>query len=307
MRRKKKSKLRMKRVFLFLAACMAAAALCLGVKVYSEVGSTTKAIHKSIKQSDKRKGKVDVNEKHPFSVLLAGVDERKGDTGRSDSLIVVTVNPEKNTTKMLSIPRDTRTEIIGHHTVDKINHAYAFGGIQMTIDSVENLLDIPIDYYVQVNMQGFKDIVDSVGGVTVSNDFEFTYKGVHFAKGTIFLTGYDALIYTRMRHEDPRGDFGRQLRQRKVIKAIVSEGTKVHTLTHYDEIMNAIKGNIKTNLTLNEMLEIQKNYKDAARSIQELQLHGETQKIEGLDYQIVSPRERDEVSSVLRGHLQMKH
>ena len=80
--------------------------------------------------------------KEPFSVLLLGVDERENDSGRSDTMIVMTVNPEKKTMKMLSIPRDTRTEIVGYNSVDKINHAYAFGGVPMAKATVEKFLDV---------------------------------------------------------------------------------------------------------------------------------------------------------------------
>lgn len=122
-------------------------------------------------------------------MLMLGVDERDGDKGRSDTMIVLTVNPQKKSVKMLSIPRDTRTEIVGHGTQDKINHAFAFGGAKMSMDTIENFLDIPIDYYMKINMEGFKDIVDAVGGVTVQNDLDFTSDGIHFAKVRILLTG----------------------------------------------------------------------------------------------------------------------
>lgn len=89
-------------------------------------------------------------------------------------MIVLTVNPNDKSMQMVSIPRDTRTEIIGKGFDDKINHAYAFGGPEMSIATVENFLDIPIDYFVQVNMESFKDIVDAVGGVTVNNKLEFS-------------------------------------------------------------------------------------------------------------------------------------
>lgn len=121
-----------------------------------------------------------VIKKEPFSVLMLGVDERKDDSGRSDTMIVITVNPEKQTMKMLSIPRDTRTEIIGHDTVDKINHAYAFGGVPMAVDTVENFLNIPIDYYVFINMEGFLQIIDTLGGVTINNDMDLTFDEYHF-------------------------------------------------------------------------------------------------------------------------------
>ena len=79
---------------------------------------------------------------------------------------------------MVSIPRDTYTDIVGHGTQDKLNHAFAFGGIQMSLESVEHLLDMPIDYVVEVNMEGFHDIVDAVGGITVKNTLDFTQDSI---------------------------------------------------------------------------------------------------------------------------------
>ena len=123
--------------------------------IYNSFTNTMDEIHEPLDRpvSDMRVDEVKLDEKDPFSVLLLGVDEREGDRGRSDTMVVLTVNPEDKTTKMVSIPRDTYTEIIGRGTMDKINHAYAFGGIEMSMATVENLLDIPIDYVVQVNME----------------------------------------------------------------------------------------------------------------------------------------------------------
>ena len=103
--------------------------------------------------------------------------------------MVITLNPKNNSMKTVSIPRDTYTEIVGKGKNDKINHAYAFGGVDMSVSTVEKFLNIPINYYVEVNMEGFKDIVDAVGGVDVNNDLEFTADGHHFIKGNIHLTG----------------------------------------------------------------------------------------------------------------------
>ena len=125
------------------------------------------------RDSEMRQEDLELIEQQPFSVLLLGVDERDGDSGRSYSMIVLTVSPELETVKMLSIPRDTRTEIVGHNTVDKINHAYAFGGITMAMDTVENFLDIPIDHYIKINMESFGEIVDAVGEITVNNELDF--------------------------------------------------------------------------------------------------------------------------------------
>src|SRR3954462_3815143 len=186
--------------------------------VYNSLTNTVDTMHQPIERekSEKRPEEITLTKQDPFSILMLGVDEREGDSGRSDTMIVLTVNPNKNSIKMLSIPRDTRTKIIGRGTVDKINHAYAFGGEEMSMATVESLLDIPIDYYIKVNMEGFKDIVDAVGGIQVNNDLDFKQDGHHFTVGQINLNGDQALSFVRMRYEDPNGDFGRQERQRQV-------------------------------------------------------------------------------------------
>ena len=204
-----------------------------GILVFKGLTDTAKEIHEPIERelSKKREEPVAFKKKEPFSVLVLGVDEREGDKGRSDTMIVLTVNPELKSTKMVSIPRDTYTEIVGKGVQDKINHAYAFGGIEMSMDSIEGLLDIPIDYVVQVNMESFKDIVDAVGGITVTNPLNFNVGSHTFPKGEITLDGEEALSFVRMRYEDPRGDFGRQDRQKQVIQAVMRKGASLNSLS----------------------------------------------------------------------------
>ncbi|MEH7414358.1 LytR family transcriptional regulator [Neobacillus drentensis] len=276
--------------------------------VYSSLKNTVTTMNEPLekKQSDKRTEPVAVSNKDPFSVLMLGVDERAGDRGRSDTMIVLTVNPNTNSVKMLSIPRDTRTEIVGHGTVDKINHAYAFGGVQMSVDTVENFLNIPIDYYMKVNMEGFKDIVNAVGGITVQNDLDFSYGGYHFAKGQISLNGDQALAFSRMRHEDPRGDFGRQERQRQIIQAVIKEGASLSSLTNYSNIFNALGKNVKTNLTFDEMVDIQKNYKSVGSNITQEEIKETGTKIGGIYYGLVSDAEKQRLQNELRAQLELK-
>lgn len=282
----------------------------IGAYVYTVFNSLSNAVdsmHKPVdRETTKRTETLNLEQQEPFSVLMLGVDERDGDSGRSDTMIVMTVNPEKKSVKMLSIPRDTRTEIVGHGTTDKINHAYAFGGVAMSMDTVENFLDIPIDYYMQINMEGFKDIVDSVGGVTVNNDLDFTYEGVHFPKGEVTLNGEKALKFSRMRYEDPRGDFGRQLRQRMIIQAVLKEGASLNSLTNFDDIFDALSKNIKTNLIFDEMVNIQKNYKQAAGNIEQFTINGTGQKIDGIWYLLVDDAEKTKIQTALKDHLSVK-
>lgn len=277
--------------------------------VYSDVSNTLNTVHKPLDRdkSEKREQKVDVKDQKPISILLMGVDQRANETARSDSLMLFTLNPKTKSMKITSIPRDTYTEIVGTGKKDKINHAYAFGGVDMAVKTVENFLDVPVDHYVEVNMQGFKDIVDAVGGVDVNNDLEFTYDGTHFAKGNIHLDGAEALKYTRMRYEDPRGDFGRQMRQRQVIQAVIKKGASVSSLANYGDVLTAIEKNVKTSLSQEQMFDIQKNYKDCIENVEEIQIPGDGHKAaDGIWYYYVPDHAKQDLTNKLKAHLELK-
>ena len=303
-KKKKKKRKRFKIIgLIFLVFLVAGGAYA--VTLYHSLAGTINTMQGAQHKSEKRSEDITFKQQDPFSLLVLGVDERKDDSGRSDTMIVITVNPKKESIEMLSLPRDTRTEIIGRGTVEKMNHAYAYGGIKMSIDTIETYLDIPIDYYVKMNMEGFKDIVDAVGGITVENDMDLVYKKYSFKKGPLDLNGKEALIYSRIRKEDPRGDFGRQMRQRQVIQAVIKKGASLSSLTNYDEILGAIGKNIETNMSFNEMLSIQNNYKSSLKNIKQSTLEGENERIDGLWYNIVSEQKKQEAKNRLKEHLDM--
>lgn len=302
-RKKKKRKRKSLKVLGFILLILFIGGGAYATSIYQSLLGTINTMQGTEHKTDKRVEDITFKNKDPFSLLILGVDERKNDSGRSDTMIVMTVNPKKESIQLLSIPRDTRTEIIGRGTTEKMNHAYAYGGVTMSINTVEAYLDIPIDYYVKMNMKGFQDIVNAVGGITVNNDMNLNYKNYSFAKGTIDLDGKEALIYSRIRKEDPRGDFGRQMRQRQVIQAVIKEGASLSTLTNYDDILKAIGKNVETNLTFNEMLSIQKNYKSSLNNIEQFTLTGENQRIDGLWYNIVSDETKTEAQNRLKMHL----
>ena len=253
---------------------------------------------------------LDQGKKKPISILLMGVDERQGDRGRSDTLIDMTLNPETNTMQMVSIPRDIRTEIVGHGSVDKINSAYAYGGTNMAVKTVEAFTDTPIDYYVRINMEGLSDLVDAVGGITFNNDYiGFTYGGYTFNKGQIHLNGKQALAYVRMRHNDKNGDFGRNIRQRQVITAVINKAASFHSLSHYQDILNAIQNNVKTNLTFDDMKYIASNYRDARKNVISYEVKGQGKMIysdaygKDIYYLIVGEAERQKVHDMIMKQL----
>jgi len=305
--KKKAKRNKMLIIFLLLFTILLIGTGSYAYYIWHKATSTVANIQEDIgrKKSDKREVKVNVERKEPISILLMGVDERKGDRGRSDSLILITVNPNKKSTEMLSIPRDTRTEIIGKGFQDKINHAYAFGGTEMAIKTVESFLDVPVDYFVKVNMESFKDIVDAVGGVTVENSFTFTYGGVTFKKGTLHLNGEEALLYSRMRYEDPRGDFGRQDRQRQIIQAVIEKGANISSITKFGEMFKIVEDNVTTNLTFDEMWDIQENYKEAINQLNQHQIKGSGKMIGGTYYFIVPEEERLALSNKIKEHLEL--
>lgn len=242
----------------------------------------------------------------PFSVLLLGIDERENDTGRTDTMIVVTVNPDLGTMKMLSIPRDSRVEIVGNGTTEKINHAYARGGIPMSIATVEEALDVPIDFYVAVNMEGFLSIIDVLGNIEVNNDMELIRNEYKFPKGNISLNGDEALIFSRIRYEDPRGDFGRQLRQKQLLEALFAKAKNPSILLKLDDIFEVMGENVTMNFSQKQILNLQKLYGKLDKNIEQLQFEkGDgIRKNDGLWYYIFDDEELHDISTKLNAHLE---
>lgn len=237
---------------------------------YYQVDQTVKKIQSPVKNT----GDKVVEDQKPVSVLLLGVDQRPGERGRSDSIMVMTLNPTRNESRLISIPRDTKVDIVGKGTNDKINHAYSFGGPEMAIKTVEKFLDIPINYYAEINMEGFTSLVDAVGGVTVNNDLDFTVSGTHFPVGKVNLDGKSALKFTRMRYEDPRGDFGRQMRQREVIAQVANKLSSDVSVSNFNAIMDVVGKNAQTNVSFKPMRTLAFDYMDAFRNQKNLKLEG---------------------------------
>lgn len=217
--------------------------------VYSSAKNTVNdKMHEEVKAIDHNLTKKKMEKKNPLHILMLGVDEREGDRGRSDALMVLSVDPNKNRSQLISIPRDTRTKLVGDTKqagkMDKINHAYAFGGTAMSIQTVENLLDFELDYYVRMNMEGLSEMVDAIGGITVDNDLAWTDKGYYkkgyeYKKGKIELDGPKTMGFVRMRYQDPNGDFGRNERQRKVIDGIIQKGASIGSVNRIGKIGRA--------------------------------------------------------------------
>lgn len=279
--------------------------------VYSNVKKATEDIYTPIETEVVRDSSVELDQKHPISILLLGVDTGdlgRTEQGRSDSMMVATINPDTKKTTLLSIPRDTYAEIVGNGTMDKINHAYAIGGTEMSINSVQKLLNIPIDFYVTVNMAGIQEIVDAVGGVDVISPITFTADGYAFTEGeTVHLDGNTALSFARMRQGDPEGDTGRQARQRLVIEAVIKQLVTPNTLLNYQDILFSLSANVKTNFQMDDYMALQNNdYLAAANNIQKDQLAGiGSTEADGIYYSFTDDAELARVQALLRAELEL--
>src|SRR5699024_8314045 len=119
-----------------------------------------------------------------INILLLGIDSEGecNQKGRSDAILVMQLDPEEDSIEIVSIPRDTRTEIVGKGMEDNINHAFSFVCAEMSVVTVENFLDIELDYYVNINMDGLVELVDELGTITIHNHTEWSDKGYDFPK-----------------------------------------------------------------------------------------------------------------------------
>ncbi|QUH23960.1 LCP family protein [Methanobacterium alkalithermotolerans] len=184
-----------------------------------------------------------------INILLLGSDDRTGQMrGNTDSMSVLSI--DKNTTEvsLLSIPRDTRVDIPGRG-VDKINSAYPYGDIDTTIETVENFLDIRIDYYILVDFKEFKEMVDTLGGITldVEPHVASAVPELHGKSGISRLNGEEALAYLRFRFDED-ADPGRVRRHQKAIQSIIQETLNPSNISNAPAILNQLRKNVRTNI-----------------------------------------------------------
>jgi LCP family protein required for cell wall assembly len=199
-----------------------------------------------------------------MTILIMGVDAREGeaiDIGvRPDSLMVMHLDAATGSCRLLSIPRDTRTDLPGYG-MTKVNHALAVGGIDYQIKVVEQMLGLGVDHYVLIDFNGFEDLVDAVGGITVDVPEPFTSSdGQQFSAGRQEMTGKQALSYARWRG-GPDGDFGRIQRQQQILRALVQRASGLNIVGSINELLPAVEENLRTDLSATEMTSVAMDYR----------------------------------------------
>ncbi|MCT2534203.1 LCP family protein [Aquibacillus koreensis] len=325
-RNQKKSKVKKRILYTVLLIIV----IFLGIGVYLFTHGYN-AVQNSYEDLDRKDNKSDLREEaitigdDPLSILLIGVEDYStgGENGRADTQIVVTLNPKTNKMTMTSVPRDTRVELTAEEATDayagshKINAAYTFGSIsgyganKLTVEKVEDLLGIPIDEYITVNFDGFREIVDALGGVTIDIKEGFWEENIYdnnnritFESGPAKLNGEEALAFVRMRKRDVNTVYPRDERQRQFIQATIDQAISAGTIFKVGEISNIIGANVTTSLTASEIFALQKMYSSMdASSIETIEIEGSDQRVDGIWYFIPAENGIENASLQLKENL----
>lgn len=231
--------------------------------------------------------------KDPFTVLISGVDLTSNtisEKGSSDVNILLVVNPNTKKIMMQTIPRDTWVPLAcsnDEHT--KLTYAGAYGGTDCSINTLEQYLDVEINYYAKINFNGVIELVDALGGITVNSDVSFCEShpldgyGVRnycYNAGENNLTGVEALMFSRIRKVFGNGDLERGNHQMEVINAVVRKFKEEPSLAHLDSLMNAVENNFATNLEnddLGKCLELFLSMSDQLSEIESYSMEGGTE------------------------------
>ncbi|WNC16566.1 LCP family protein [Brevibacillus brevis] len=211
----------------------------------------------------------------PFLLLLLGVDSRDGESARSDTIMLAAIHPEKQSAYLISIPRDSYMQLSGKG-YDKVNHAMAYGGPKLVKETLEKFLDVKIDRYLSVDFEGFRQIVDELGGVSIdvkkrmkySDPSDDTY--IDIQPGLQTLTGEQALDYARYRKSDlgkEDSDYQRINRQQEIIRALAAKGASVQAYAKAFSLMEIVGNHVKTDLTDEEIAALLLAYGDPTPNV----------------------------------------
>lgn len=304
----KESKGKGRKALIIVLCSLLAVILGCGVAFAVYMNNITKKLNEGDKTADELSAISDAlggyqsNFDEPFYMLLLGSDARtEGEFARTDTNIVVRIDPITDTVSMVSIPRDTKIEIEGHGT-QKFNAAYAFGKVPGVIKAAESLLDIKISHYAEVSFLDLKDLVDAVGGVTVYNESKIdNHKcddgdGNHYVieEGEVTLNGGEALTYARNR-DYPQGDFIRAQHQRQLIEAIIDEVLDA-PITSIPGIIEAAAESVTTDLNVVDIVGLAQQFADADDiTIYSGMLPSYTQNINGISFVINDTEKTEEM------------
>lgn len=254
--------------------------------VQRKTPQVTEAVGSTTETSDNSSADAAVTDE-VYTIYVSGIDTRGEMTAssRSDVNIILTVNTRTKQILMVSTPRDYFVPLsISNGVPDKLTHAGIYG-VNVSMDTLNMLYDININYYFRLNFAGFEKIIDALGGITVNSDYEFdsqNTKGYHFNKGENHLNGEQALVFTRERYAFKEGDRQRGRDQMAVIQGVVDKATQPAFLKNYLSVMDSLDGCFETNVPYDIIASLVRRQLDEGGSWQVLSYStdgtGDTQK-----------------------------
>jgi LCP family protein required for cell wall assembly len=229
-------------------------------------------------------GATDSDSVRTEGILLLGIDRESSDQpGRSDTIVLAFLNSEGQKASLLSIPRDTYTDVPARGKKDKINHAYAAGGAEAAMEAVGLLLNREIKCYLATDFQGFVSIVDTLGGINVSVDEEVS-AGIDIPPGIQRLQGEEALRFVRYRGY-ANADIGRIQRQQVFLKAVADEALQPGNILKAPSLAGELRSAMETNLNTAQLLRLANSFKSLNGSqMDSYTLPGRPQYIDGISY-----------------------
>ncbi|MGI2237649.1 LytR family transcriptional regulator [Staphylococcus cohnii] len=268
------------------------------------------------RESSIRESKINPS-KDPISILFLGIDDNSGrqkngqstEQSRTDAMILSTFNADKEQIRMLSIPRDTISYIpeVGYY--DKITHAHAYDGPTASMDAVEATLNVPVDYYVRINMEAFVDAVDELGGIEYDVPYNISEPNtndtgkIKVKKGHQKLNGDEALAVARTRHQD--SDLKRGQRQMDLIKKLFIKAQKADSFSKLDDVIEIVGKNAKHNLSYKEVKALATSYLKDDVEIKSKQLEGQDDYLNGVYYYNPNIKNIKDTANLLRSDLNL--
>jgi LCP family protein required for cell wall assembly len=227
----------------------------------------------------------------PVTFLLLGSDTRgTDDVGRSDTIMILRVNPQKKIAYLISIPRDTRVRVPGRGTT-KINAAYQYGGVKLMAETVQEFTGFDVNHYAVIDFQGFKEVVDALGGIDINVEKrirdKFGGERIKLDPGMHHFDGKEALNYVRIRHVDD--DFGRIGRQQQFLRAVMDKMMSIGGVLKIPKLVNIASHNVSTDsrLGITEMIRYGQQMESIGReNLHMVTLPGEPKTIDGISYVI---------------------
>lgn len=302
------------KISLMLVASLLISLTAYGVYLHKKAEIAADNAFEEIKDRDKSdyrdKAVKPINDN--VSILFIGIDDSEergqGDgNSRTDALMLATLNNTSKTVKLVSIPRDSLVYIPEVGYEDKINHAHAYGGTRSSIETVEELLEVPVDYYVKMNFNAFIDVVNALGGIEAEVPYTILEKDandnnkIQLSAGLQHLSGEEALALARTRMRD--NDIERGKRQQMILQSIMKEAASASSFTKYGDVIDAVGDNMKTDMTFDEMKSFFNYIKGGAPRVDTLTLAGYDDMSTGIYYWLLDQESLDETRDILKSHL----